>query len=475
MRHWATVPADSAAAADREAPPPPPAWVEALALGIPLIVLAGLSLYQLGTLSLWRDEVVSVAFASAPVAELLAIVGRQRDQADLANMAVYYLLLHFWLGVGHDEGWVRLLSVIFGVASLVPVYLIARRLAGWAAAGLAAAIYALLPVVVHFNQEARPYSLSALVAGLLTLLVLRGVDGRTIGPWLAYGVVGAVGLYIHPFLAFVIAAHGAWLLVSRYWPGWRRATAAAVPLAIGAAPMPWVLLENAGAQEWIPELSGPVARTALVDLAGSAPLLLAMSVILAYGLVTRPSDRRAWLLIASVVLPIAGAAAVSLVKPMFIGRYFIVVLPPMAVFLAWTITGIRPRALAAGVALGLAALLVVTVPSAYRDVYGQDWRAAGAWVAAQAAPGDVMIAGSGRRSLSYYVNAAGAEPPHSTRVALVMDDPAVKRIWVAVLGDQTASSLADVPKRLSGAFEVAEQRPFGTYLSILLLTRRTAG
>ena len=53
-------------------------------------------------------------------------------------MATYHLLLHFWLIVGESEARVRLLSVLFGVASVVPVYFIARRLGGWLAAALAA-------------------------------------------------------------------------------------------------------------------------------------------------------------------------------------------------------------------------------------------------------------------------------------------------------------------------------------------------
>ena len=44
--------------------------------------------------------------------------------------------------VGETEARIRLLSVLFGVASVVPVYFIARRLGGWLAAGLAAGIFA---------------------------------------------------------------------------------------------------------------------------------------------------------------------------------------------------------------------------------------------------------------------------------------------------------------------------------------------
>ena len=53
---------------------------------------------ELGGLSLWRDEVASVVFAKGSLGDLLTIIGRDRDAVGLANMATYYLLLHFWLG-----------------------------------------------------------------------------------------------------------------------------------------------------------------------------------------------------------------------------------------------------------------------------------------------------------------------------------------------------------------------------------------
>ena len=104
-------------------------------------------------------------------------------------------------------------------------------------------------------------------------------------------------------MALVVAAHGLWVLATRQLPAWPAALAALVPIVLAAAPIPFIVAEFGGEQEWIPPLSGPVAARALVGLAGSAPLLLAMSALLGYGLAARGSDRRAWLLVASVLLP----------------------------------------------------------------------------------------------------------------------------------------------------------------------------
>lgn len=459
----------------RRDPTGPPAWVEALSLGIPLVVLAALSLYQLGALSLWRDEVASVVFAKGSLGELVTLIGRDRDAVGLANMATYYVLLHFWLALGDSEAWLRLPSVAFGVATVIPVYAIGRRLGGWPVAALAAAIFVLVPYVIHYNQEVRGYSLSMLVAAALTWLLLVGVERRDrTWPWLAYGIVAALGIYVHFFVALVIAAHGLWVLATRQVPAWPGMVAALVPIGLAAVPLPFIVAEFGGEQEWVPPLSGPVAARALVGLAGSAPLLLATSVLFGYGICRLSADRRAWLLAGSVLLPIIGAVAISVVKPMFVGRYLIMVLPMFTVLLAWTLVTIRPRAVAAAAALSLGALLVVAVPSAYRDAHEQDWRAAGQWMASRVVPGDALIAQNGRRPLEYYVDAAGGEVPSSTRVALALDDITVQRVWVAVLGDQDPGYFADVPDRLSSAYETTDRRQFGDRLAILLMTRRPA-
>lgn len=440
------------------------------------MVLAALSLYQLGALSLWRDEVASVVFAHGSLGDLLTLIGRDREAVGLANMATYYLLLHFWLPLGESEAWLRLPSVAFGVATVIPVYAIGRRLGGWVVAALAVAIFALVPYVIHYNQEVRGYSLSMLVAAVLTWLLLVGVERRERAwPWLAYGIVAALGIYVHFFVAFVIGAHGLWVLATRQVPAWPGMVGALVPIGLAAVPLPFIVAEFGGEQEWIAPLSGPVAATALIGLAGSAPLLLVMSLVFGYGLVSLSHDRRAWLLVVSVLLPICGAALVSLVKPMFVGRYLIMVLPALAVFLAWTIARLRPPPLAVAVVLVLSALLVVAVPSAFRDTHQQDWRAAGQWVATRAQPGDAMVAQSGRRPLEYYVAVAGGEVPRSTRVALALEDVATERVWVAVMGDQPPGYEADVPTRLSEGFTVVERRPFGARLTILLMTRPSAG
>ncbi|MEP6468444.1 MAG: glycosyltransferase family 39 protein [Chloroflexota bacterium] len=445
-------------------------WRESLALGLPLAALGALSLYHLGAPSLWRDEVASVIFAKGSLPELLTIVGRDRDAVGLANMATYYLLLHFWLFIGETEARIRLLSVIFGVASVVPVYFIARRLAGWLAGGLAAGIFVLIPYVIHYSQEARGYSLAMLVAGSLTWLLLIGVERRTVWPWAAYGLIAALGLYVHFFVALIVAAHGLWVLATRSLPPWRSALAALLPILLAAAPIPFIIAQFGGGQEWIPPLTVSQAATSIVSLAGGLPLLLAMAVLVAVAVITRSRDSRTWLMIGCIVATIAGAALISIVKPMFVGRYLIVVLPHVAVLIGCALIALRPIILRGAVVALLAVLLGAAIPSAYADQHQQDWRSAGTWMAERAQPGDRMIAGNGLRSIAYYLGRVATSPlPRSTTAAAALADPTGGRLWLVLTGRAANSRIRS---RLVGRFVVEEERAFGADLTIALLVTK---
>ena len=449
-----------------------PAWspIEWAGLLIPMLGLMILGLRDIGAPSLWRDEVSSVIFARGSLADLLTIVGRDRQEVGLANMATYYLILHFWLFIGETEGRIRLLSTIFGVLSVVPVYLIARRLAGWMAGALAAAIFVLIPYVIHFSQEARGYSLAMLIAGAMTWLVLVGVERRDrVWPWLAYGVIGALGLYVHFFLALVVAAHGLWVLATRQVPPLRSAAAAILPLALAAAPLPFIIAEFGGEHGWIPALTQRRAIIALEKLVGGTWPLLLFSGLVAVAAVLRRRDSRAWLLIASAVFPILAAIGISVVKPFFIPRYLVIVLPQLAVVAGVAVLSLRPVAARAAVALTVIAVLVLGLPNAYFTPTDINWRAAGRWLAEEVQPGDHIVMVSWHDSpLEYYF--LRFDPPAEPvrlreREALAGVDG---RIWLALTGMRPNAAAEKLGGYLS-RYRIEASRSFGRRAQLVLL------
>lgn len=129
----------------------------------------------------------------------------------------------------------RLLPAIFGVLCIPAAYLLARDLFRDRRAALtAAALVAVSPIGRIYSEQAREYSLMMLLTLLTTWAVVRAA--RTLGWrwWFLYAVLAAAGLYASPFIAYVIAAHGVFVLAAMRQSGWTvlvrwgAATAAAV-------------------------------------------------------------------------------------------------------------------------------------------------------------------------------------------------------------------------------------------------------
>ena len=87
-----------------------------------IIILGfGLRLINLGQ-SFWLDEASQAVMSSQSVASIWS--GRSGD----FHPPLYYLFVHSWEFFGRSEAWLRLPSVLFGVANLYLVYLLANRL-----------------------------------------------------------------------------------------------------------------------------------------------------------------------------------------------------------------------------------------------------------------------------------------------------------------------------------------------------------
>jgi mannosyltransferase len=393
-------------------------------------------------------------------------------------MATYYLFLHFWLKLGEAEAQVRLLSVVFGALTAIPVYLLARRLAGWPA-GLAAALaFALHHVVIHYSYEARGYSLAMLITASLTLLVLIATERRSAWLWLAYGVVGALGLYVHFFIALVIAAHAGWVLAARRFPGWLSATAVAVPLVIAAAPVPLIIGQYGGGHGWIADLSLHQLWIAMVALTGGQLLLAVLGLAAAAAVVLRRRDPGTWLVAATFAVPIVADVVMSMWKPLLVARYLVICLPPLAVLVGVGIVSLprwplrAPAALRVTAAAAVTGSLLLALPAAYADQHQQDWRSLAAWIDEGAAPGDrLLIRRWGPRMLDYYLDRADAEPrPKPISPAFAMRSGADARVWLVIRVEPENPD--PVLTTLQARYDVIEERPFGTVLHAFLLGPR---
>ena len=145
---------------------------------------------NLGTFSLWLDEVFTMTVASLPLADTLAACA-----ADAENVPMYAVVANIGLAIGLREPWIRLLPVAAGMASIGLLAVWTRRHFGGGTALATAAFCALSTFHIRYSQELRAYPY-LLLACTLTLLAAERVRDRP--NWLstaALALTVAAGCY----------------------------------------------------------------------------------------------------------------------------------------------------------------------------------------------------------------------------------------------------------------------------------------
>ncbi len=496
---------------DRRSDPSPeqhrtPRRIGLIVLGALVGLGAALRFYAIDRGSIWMDEATSIDYARMPLGAFLTAV-----RSDEANMAFYHLLLRLFLPFGESALVVRTLSALCGVAAIVLVYLLGRRLFDERVGLVAAALLSVNVFHIWFSQEVRSYSLVVLLVCVSTYLFLAIVERPDRpAPWIGYVASSVLAVYSHVFAVFVIASH--WLALGpkrlrETGPG--RIAGAMVAMAAFLLPFAVFLLgQDRGHVSWIPPTSLVMVLLTVDALAGFNLVLL---VLLLVGLAWVLKDlakggeeafaRR--LLGVSLVFPIAAVALVSVVKPLFMFRYFVVLLPAATILVARVLCPPRAssklkRAIIVASVLALAFNAVLNA-GYYRtmDNWEGDWRSATRYVLDNSRPGDAILfhAAPGVHPYDYYLRRAKVGPASSPTVIfplpevagapkgprLVPTQDALEkaaaghpRLWVVLHHQQ----LRTFPDAFFDAYRKVEERPFHslspqTSLTVVLYERVT--
>ena len=129
-----------------------------LALIVVLFVAA--RLWNLASYNLWGDEIFSLTSARMGWVDMI-----RRLITDGAQAPVFYLMLKVWIAIGGESAlWLRLLSVLISVTTLIPFFLLCRELKlGIAEMALALLLISVNGYLIYYAQEIRPYCLLVLL------------------------------------------------------------------------------------------------------------------------------------------------------------------------------------------------------------------------------------------------------------------------------------------------------------------------
>ncbi|MCD4750634.1 MAG: glycosyltransferase family 39 protein [Thermoanaerobaculales bacterium] len=165
-------------------------WGSALAAIVGITFL--IRLWNLGTFSLWLDEVITLRFAALPFDRLLAACA-----GDAENVPLYAVVAFLASRAGLAEPWIRMPYIVFGTAGVAVLMFWVRERLGTTAALTAGAFAALSPFHVRFSQEMRAYSILLLLIPLCLLVTERLARAPGWRPATLLTVLVVIGGYTH--------------------------------------------------------------------------------------------------------------------------------------------------------------------------------------------------------------------------------------------------------------------------------------
>jgi mannosyltransferase len=395
---------------------------------LPPAVMLALGLWGITGPSYWRDEAATMTATARPFGALLRMMGN----VDAVH-GVYYMVM--WVVVrlgGTGEVATRLPSVLAMACAAAVVAALGRRLVSPGAGLAAGLLFAVLPQISLYAQDAREYAFITALAATGSYLLVRAMTttGRRRGWMAGYAVsLGAMGL-LNVFRLLLVAAHAITVALAWRRAGWaagwsggpggavRAGRSLAVAWLGGAAgafviasPVLALGFAQRGTLSWLttPHLVSTVEG--LRKLIGPIAMVVALVLAAVIGTMLAASDgrerlRAVWppelfaLSLPWLVLPPVVLIGVSYLSPVYTFRYVLFCAPAAALLggaglaalrwpdargaLAWAPAAVG---LALVAALGIPAQTVIRAPNGH----GNNIRAANAIVAAHRRPGDAVL------------------------------------------------------------------------------------
>jgi len=425
-----------------------PLWMRA----VPPAATLALMLWRITTPSYWRDEGATLEAVRRPFGALIRMLGH----TDAVHGA-YYMII--WVVVrlgGSGEFSTRLPSALAMAVAAAGVAGIGRRLVSPRAGLFAGLVFAALPEISWYGQDARSFAMVTALATTASYLLVRvlGAGGSRRGWLSAYGLaLTCLGL-VNIFGLTLIPAHGLTVALSlrrargrhpdgsgpdgsrlggsgpggsgpdgsdagASHPDGSRAArtlaagwlAAACVAAAVASPLFVLAWQQRAAEKWL-KTPGRGTLADLRDLVGPSALVSVILLIIGCGILLSAVGRRGriragWpaalpaLCLPWLLLPPAVLLAGSLIQPVYTLRYVLFIVPAVAL-LAGPALAVLGR-VAGTIALALVLLIAVPAQLAARrpGAHGDNIRMADAIVAAARRPGDaVLYASTGARNMA---------------------------------------------------------------------------
>ncbi|MFH1182039.1 MAG: glycosyltransferase family 39 protein [Candidatus Woesearchaeota archaeon] len=337
----------------------------------------------------WLDEAISIRQSQGSYSDAISLIKVDN------HLPVYISILWGWVHLfGTSETSSRMLSAIFGIASVFMIFLVGRKMFN-SKVGLIASIFlALSKIGVYYSQESRLYSLFLFLSLLSVYSYLLFSEKQSLKHGLLYFLSSLLMLYTHLFAVLIIAIQNLHYFANNYRK--LRWMVMQALLALSFAPWLFVLIYQTRHMEnlaWIITPSVVDIFNIFYDFAGNAFLLTLFVIVIVLGvLAAKPKYKsEQLLLILWLLFPIIGMFIASqIVIPLFHVRYFLFTLPALYLLVAWSIFRLKSTYIKIGCILAIIVASILLLVSQSASLDKADWRGLSQFMKANVGKEDII-------------------------------------------------------------------------------------
>ncbi|WP_024750369.1 glycosyltransferase family 39 protein [Crocosphaera subtropica] len=373
--------------------------------GCILLLAVALYIYKIDSKGLWIDEFISLIDA-----EKL----RMKD-----GRFLYYPTLAFWMTFSNSDAWLRGLSVIFALGSVVLIYELGRYLFNETTGLVAALMLTVSPLFINHAQEVRYYTLATCITLAGTLFLAHALqqpnNWKTKAGW---AVMRFLAILTVPFNGALLGAD-LFLIGTQFSQQKQKLLAFAKPfigLIILCIPIAIDLISTVTSGKH--HLVGPtpgireVFRELRILTAYSYPppppyltrflqvYILLVIAVMVIAIIKKPRSQQTLWVAAWGFIPLTIIFVYShLSNSIWITRYFMFIAPYLLLLLAvgflkiwrqWRAMAIIV-ALVYGIAVSIGLTHYYSSPARYMGARGDFYRGVAQLINAEEKPGDVII------------------------------------------------------------------------------------
>jgi uncharacterized membrane protein len=367
-----------------------------------------LRVYGLSEQNYWYDEFITLDVTKGSLGSI--ITG--------SRPPLYLVLVHFWIeNFGISEFATRLLSIIFGVSSIVLIYMLGKSLFNQSVGVLSAFFMSVSKFQIYYSQELRYYSLYELLTLISLFFFIRFLKSKSYIYTTLYVISTILLYYSHDFGILIIAVQNLYVLIkfktlrsiiAKWYLSQVIILISIAPRfiqvfsgkAIGEGGPNWIVPPNA----WSPivtiyEYMGLIVKINYSIVDYTAIIFLLISTVIYFLIIgkhkwinslnqsiafLKPSwniKSETILVVLWLLVPIGLLLIMSeVMKPMYLSRYLICSAPACYILVALLLTKVK-KVIPIGILLVTYTILISTgLYDYYTKPVREDWREVGSYI-----------------------------------------------------------------------------------------------